>query len=108
MQIATYFFTERARICRTPDVDFHDLLPFDSSSVRRAVGRAVAHRALVFSKLDVANTCASRTQGGATRHDQRDVLAATSPRRGRIATAILLDVVAPGTRVHHADVTRTA
>jgi 3-deoxy-D-manno-octulosonic-acid transferase len=93
VQIAYTYFSPSARtFAASLDVDFHDLLPFDSSSAMRRAVDALSPTALVFSKLDVWPTLARRARKRGARLGMISAtLAATSSRRGRIATAILRD-----------------
>lgn len=88
----TYFSPSAARFASALDVDFRDVLPFDSTGDARAALDALAPTALVFSKLDVWPTLARQA---ARRGVRLGLVSATlspgSSRTGRVARALLRD-----------------
>jgi 3-deoxy-D-manno-octulosonic-acid transferase len=92
-QIAyTYFSPSAARFAQSLDVDFRDVLPFDTTTDARAALEALAPTALVFSKLDVWPTLAREAaQRGVRLGLISATLAGGSSRRGGIAAALLRD-----------------
>jgi 3-deoxy-D-manno-octulosonic-acid transferase len=96
----TYFSPSAARFAQSLDVDFRDVLPFDTTIDARAALEALAPTALVFSKLDVWPTLA---RVAARRGVRLGLISATlaggSSRRGVIAAALLRDAYARLDRV---------
>ena len=84
----TYFSPSAERFAQSLDVDFRDVLPFDTTADARAALDALAPTALVFSKLDVWPTLAREASRRGVRLglDQRDARARlVAPRRSRRA-----------------------
>jgi len=96
----TYFSPSAARFAQSLDVDFRDVLPFDTTLDARAALQALAPTALVFSKLDVWPTLAREAS---RRGIHLGLISATlahgSSRRGAVATALLRDAYARLDRV---------
>jgi 3-deoxy-D-manno-octulosonic-acid transferase len=96
----TYFSPSAARFAQSLDVDFRDVLPFDTTIDARAALEALAPTALVFSKLDVLPRLA---RVAARRGVRLGLISATlaggSSRRGVIAAALLRDAYARLDRV---------
>jgi 3-deoxy-D-manno-octulosonic-acid transferase len=90
-QLAYSYFSPSARtFAASLDVDFHDVLPFDTTPDMRAVLQALAPTALVFSKLDVWPTLAREASRRGVRLGLVSAtLAAGSSRRSGIAGALL-------------------
>ena len=93
VQLAYSYFSPSARtFAASLDVDFHDVLPFDSTGDMRAALGALAPSALVFSKLDVWPTLAREASRRGTRLGMISAtLAAGSSRRSGIAASLLRD-----------------
>lgn len=100
-QIAyTYFSPSAERFAQTLDVDFRDVLPFDTMTDGRAALDALAPTALVFSKLDVWPTLAREASRRGVRLGLISAtLAGASSRRGGVAAALLRDAYARLDRV---------
>jgi 3-deoxy-D-manno-octulosonic-acid transferase len=100
-QLAYTYFSPSARaFARALDVDFHDVLPFDTGSDMRAALAALTPTALVFSKLDVWPTLAREASRRGTRLGiVSATLAASSSRRSGLARALLRDAYARLDRV---------
>ena len=92
-QLAYTYFSPSARaFARALDVDFRDVLPFDTKADMRAALAALAPTALVFSKLDVWPTLAREASRRGTRLGiVSATLAAASSRRSGLAGALLRD-----------------
>jgi 3-deoxy-D-manno-octulosonic-acid transferase len=90
-QLAYSYFSPSARtFAASLDVDFQDVLPFDSTGDMRDALGALAPSALVFSKLDVWPTLAREASRRGTRLGMVSAtLAAGSSRRSGIASALL-------------------
>jgi len=86
----TYFSPSAARFAGTLDVDFRDVLPFDSFGDGRAALRALDPTALVFSKLDVWPTLAREAAARGTRLGLISATLAKSSSRSRWLAAALL------------------
>jgi 3-deoxy-D-manno-octulosonic-acid transferase len=90
--VYTHFSPSAAPLASRLDVDFHDYLPFDSTSAARAILDALHPTALVFSKLDVWPTL---SREGDVRGVRLGMISATlaeeSSRRKRLAAAMLRD-----------------
>ncbi len=91
LQLAYTYFSPSARgFAAKLDVDFRDVLPFDSSSATRRALASLSPSALVFSKLDVWPTLARQARKRGTKLGMISAtLSAESSRSGRIARAIL-------------------
>jgi 3-deoxy-D-manno-octulosonic-acid transferase len=96
----TYFSPSAERFAQSLDVDFRDVLPFDSTADARTALEALAPTALVFSKLDVWPTLAREAS---TRGVRLGLVSATlargSSRRGGITAALLREAYARLDRV---------
>ncbi|HTK48019.1 MAG TPA: glycosyltransferase N-terminal domain-containing protein [Gemmatimonadaceae bacterium] len=91
----TYFSPSAARFADALDVDFRDVLPFDTTADARAALDALAPTALVFSKLDVWPTLAREASRRGVRLGLISAtLAAGSSRRRGAAAALLRDAYA--------------
>jgi 3-deoxy-D-manno-octulosonic-acid transferase len=92
-QLAYSYFSPSARVfAASLDVDFQDVLPFDTSKGMRATLDALSPTALVFSKLDVWPTLAREASRRGTRLGLLSAtLAAGSSRRSGLASALLHD-----------------
>lgn len=90
-QLAYSYFSPSARsFAASLDVDFQDVLPFDATPDMRAVLRALAPTALVFSKLDVWPTLAREaSRRGVRLGIVSATLAAQSSRRSGVAQSLL-------------------
>lgn len=90
-QLAYSWFSPSARtFAASLDVDFQDVLPFDTTRDMRDVLAALAPTALVFSKLDVWPTLAREASRRGTRLGLVSAtVAASSSRRSGMARAIL-------------------
>jgi 3-deoxy-D-manno-octulosonic-acid transferase len=93
--VYTHFSPSAVAFARTLDVDFRDVLPFDTARDARAALDALRPTALVFSKLDVWPTLAA---AAADRGVRLGMVSATLPerssRRSRFAAALLRDAYA--------------
>ena len=100
-QLAYTYFSPSARaFAESLDVDFRDVLPFDTEGDMRAILAALAPTALVFSKLDVWPTLAREAARRGTRLGiVSATLAAASSRRFGLAGALLRDAYAKVDRV---------
>jgi 3-deoxy-D-manno-octulosonic-acid transferase len=88
----TYFSPSAARFADSLDVDFRDVLPFDTVGDARAALNALDPTALVFSKLDVWPTLAREASRRGTRLGLVSAtLAPGSSRSGGLASALLRD-----------------
>ncbi len=91
----TYFSPSAEHFAKTLDVDFRDVLPFDTVHAARAALDALAPAALIFSKLDVWPML---TEAAAARRIPLALISATlasgSSRSGRFASAFLRDAYA--------------
>jgi 3-deoxy-D-manno-octulosonic-acid transferase len=96
----TYFSPSAERFAQSLDVDFRDVLPFDSTADARTALDSLAPTALVFSKLDVWPTLAREA---ARRGVRLGLVSATlargSSRRRGITAALLRDAYARLDRV---------
>jgi 3-deoxy-D-manno-octulosonic-acid transferase len=92
-QLAYTYFSPSARaFARSLDVDFQDVLPFDTTGDMRAALGALTPAALVFSKLDLWPTLAREASRRGTRLGMISAtLAERSSRRSRLASSILRD-----------------
>jgi 3-deoxy-D-manno-octulosonic-acid transferase len=92
-QLAYTYFSPSARtLAGSLDVDFRDVLPFDTGSGMREALGALSPTALVFSKLDVWPTLAREASRRGTRLGLVSAtLAAGSSRRSGLAAALLRD-----------------
>jgi 3-deoxy-D-manno-octulosonic-acid transferase len=96
----TYFSPSAERFAQGLDVDFRDVLPFDTTVDARAALEALDPTALAFSKLDVWPTLAREAAGRGVRLGLISAtLARGSSRRGGIAAALLRDAYARLDRV---------
>ena len=91
----TYFSPSAASFANTLDVDFRDVLPFDTRRAARIALDAIAPAALIFSKLDVWPML---TEEAAARGIPGVLLSATlargSSRNGGVARILLRDAYA--------------
>ena len=88
----TYFSPSASRFASALDVDFRDVLPFDSAGDARAALDALQPTALVFSKLDVWPTLASEASKRGSRLGLVSAtLARGSSRTRGLAAALLRD-----------------
>jgi 3-deoxy-D-manno-octulosonic-acid transferase len=96
LQLAYSYFSPSARAFAAGlDVDFRDVLPFDSRGDMRAALGALAPNALVFSKLEVWPTLAREaSRRGTSLGLVSATLASSSSRRSRFASALLRDAYA--------------
>ena len=96
LQLAyTHFSPSAETFASRLDVDFHDYLPFDSTSAMRGALDALRPTALVFSKLDVWPTLAREAHARGVRLGLISAtLAQDSSRRRGIAAAMLRDAYA--------------
>jgi 3-deoxy-D-manno-octulosonic-acid transferase len=101
LQLAYTWFSPSARsFAAALDVDFRDVLPFDSAADMRAALASLAPTALVFSKLDVWPTLAREASRRGTRLGLVSAtLAQSSSRRSPLASSILRDAYARLERV---------
>jgi 3-deoxy-D-manno-octulosonic-acid transferase len=91
----TYFSPSAARFAEALDVDFRDVLPFDTIGDARVALDALDPTALVFSKLDVWPTLAREASRRGSRLGLVSAtLAAGSSRSGGFASALLRDAYA--------------
>ena len=91
----TYFSPSASRFAEALDVDFRDVLPFDTIGDARAALGALDPTALVFSKLDVWPTLAREASRRGTRLGLVSAtLASGSSRSGGLASALLHDAYA--------------
>lgn len=96
----SWFSPSAASFAARLDVDFRDVLPFDAASDMRAIVRALAPSALVFSKLDVWPTLGREaSRAGVPLGLISATLAEGSSRRGAVAGALLRDAYARLSRV---------
>lgn len=95
-QLAYTFFSPSAEeFSRGLDVDFRDYLPFDSAGDMSAALEALKPDALVFSKLDVWPELVRQARARAVKIGMISAtLAASSRRRGGLATLLLRDAYA--------------
>ena len=100
-QLAYTYFSPSARaFARGLDVDFRDVLPFDSTPDMRAALDALSPTALVFSKLDVWPTlCREAARRGTRLGLVSATLSASSSRRSGLAGALLREAYARLDRV---------
>ena len=101
VQLAYTYFSPSARAFASKlEVDFRDVLPFDSGTDMRRALAALSPTALVFSKLDVWPTLAREASRRGTKLGVVSAtLARDSSRRGGFASAILRDAYARLDRV---------
>lgn len=101
LQLAyTYFSPSAESFARELDVDFRDLLPFDTRRAARVALDALEPSALVFSKLDVWPVLVDEAhRRGIPVALLSATLSARSPRRGTLARLFLHDAYASLTAV---------
>jgi 3-deoxy-D-manno-octulosonic-acid transferase len=96
----TYFSPSAERFARALDVDFRDVLPFDTATDARLALSALSPSALVFSKLDVWPTLVREASHRRVRLGLISAtLAAGSSRVGAFASGLLRDTYARLDRV---------
>jgi 3-deoxy-D-manno-octulosonic-acid transferase len=96
----TYFSPSAERFARALDVDFRDVLPFDTAGDARVAMNALAPTALVFSKLDVwPSLVREASRRGVRLGLVSATLASGSSRNSGLAAKLLCDAYARLDRV---------